>query len=140
MANIPLLPFTSHTLQPTSRWMRGVGKRVTEREGTDRQAWIQQRIDGWFGDGETDAWLTPTCGVSTPKVGQFEGLDGEATFREVVPIGAFTAAFNVTGQPAVTLPAGVSKAGLPIGVQLVMKRGAEKQLLALAAALEPLLA
>jgi len=56
-----------------------------------------------------------------------------------VCIGAFTAAFNVTGQPAVSLPAGVSSDGLPIGVQLVMKRGEEKKLLGLAAALEPLL-
>jgi len=54
-------------------------------------------------------------------------------------IGAFTAAFNVTGQPAVSLPAGSSKAGLPIGVQLVMKRGAERDLLGLAATLEQLL-
>jgi amidase len=139
MANIPLFPFTSHALQPTSRWMRAVGRRVTNREAKDRQAALQHRLDTWFGDGETDAWLLPTCGVSTPRVGQFEGLDGEATFRAVVPIGAFTAAFNVTGQPAVSLPAGISGAGLPIGVQLVTKRGAEKQLLGLAAALESLL-
>jgi len=77
--------------------------------------------------------------VSPPKVGQFEGLEGEAMFRAVVSIGAFTAAFNVTGQPAVSLPAGSSKAGLPIGVQLVMKRGAERDLLGLAATLEQLL-
>jgi amidase len=139
MANIPLLPFTSHLLQPTSRWMRGIGKRVTKREAEDRHASLQQRIDGWFSDGETDAWLTPTCGVSTPKVGQFDGLDGEGTFRAVVAIGAFTAAFNVTGQPALSLPASVSKVGLPIGVQLIMKRGEEKNLLGLASALEPLL-
>jgi len=139
MANIPLLPFTSHTLQPTTRWMREVGRRVTNREAMDRQARLQERLDSWFGDGETDAWLSPTCGVSIPRVGQFEGLDGEATFRAVVSIGAFTAAFNVTGQPAVSLPAGVSRAGLPIGVQLVMKRGEERKLLGLAAALEALL-
>jgi amidase len=139
MANMPLFPFTSHALQPTSRWMREVGARVTIREAMDRQASLQQRIDAWFADGETDAWLTPTCGVSTPKVGQFEGLEGEAMFRAVVSIGAFTAAFNVTGQPAISLPAGMSKSGLPIGVQLIMKRGAEKKLLGLATALEPLL-
>lgn len=140
MANIPLPPFTSHALQPTSRWMRAVGRRVTNREAKDRQAALQERLDGWFADGETDAWITPTCGVSTPRVGQFEGLDGEATFRAVVSLGAFTAAFNVTRQPAVSLPAGVSQAGLPIGVQLVMKRGRERELLGLAGALEPLLA
>lgn len=136
MANVPLPPFTSHLLQPTTRWMRRVGKRVTNREAVERQAVLQGRLDTWFADGDTDAWLLPTCGVPPPRVGQFAGLDGEATFRAVVPIGAFTAAFNVAGQPAVSLPAGVSSAGLPIGVQLVTKRGKDKTLLGLAAALE----
>jgi amidase len=139
MANVPVPPFTSHALQPTTRWMREVGRRVTKADAIARRVALQERLDRWFGEGETDAWLSPTCGVSPPKVGQFNGLDGEATFRAVVVIGAFTAAFNVTGQPAVSLPAGVSDVGLPIGVQLIMKRGAEKELLALAAALEPLL-
>jgi amidase len=139
MANVPLPPFTSRRLQPTTRWMRGIGKRWTKRDALARHAELQQRLDRWFAEGDTDAWLSPTCGVSTPRVGQFEGLDGEATFRAIVPLGAFTAAFNITGQPAVSLPAGMSRAGLPMGVQLAMKRGADKTLLGLAAALEPLL-
>jgi amidase len=137
MANVPLAPFTSRLLQPTTRWMRQLGKRFTKEEALARHADLQQRLDRWFAEDDTDAWLTPTCGVSTPRVGQFDGLDGEATFRAVVRLGAFTAAFNITGQPAASLPAGVSRAGLPIGVQLVMKRGAERTLLGLAAALEP---
>jgi amidase len=139
MANVPLPPLTSHLLQPTTRWMRRLGKRFTKEEALARHAELQQRLDGWFGEADTDAWLSPTCGVSTPRVGQFEGLDGEATFRAIVRLGAFTAAFNITGQPAVSLPAGDSRAGLPMGVQLIMKRGAERPLLGLAAALEPLL-
>jgi Asp-tRNA(Asn)/Glu-tRNA(Gln) amidotransferase A subunit family amidase len=56
--------------------------------------------------------------------------------------GAFTAPFNVTGQPAVSLPLGRAGSpgrdgpGLPIGVQLVARRGGDRVLLALAAALE----
>jgi amidase len=72
-------------------------------------------------------------------VGQFKGLGGEETFRAVVPIGAFTAGSNISGHPAVSLPAGTSKEGVPIGVQLVCKRGDDRRLLGLAAALEPLL-
>lgn len=136
MANIPLIPFTSGKLQPTSRWMREVGRRTSNDEAKERQAKLQARIDDWFAEGGTDAWLFPTCAELPPKVGQYDGLDGEATFRAVVPIGAFTAGFNVSGQPAVSLPAGTSQSGLPIGAQLVMKRGEEKKLLGLAASVE----
>jgi amidase len=139
MANIPLLPFTSHVHQPTTRWMRELGRRLTNREAMERQAALQRRIDAWFQDGETDAWICPTAAELPPRVGRYRGLDGEATFRAVVPLGAFTAGFNVSGQPALSLPAGVSKSGLPIGVQLVMMRGEERKLLGLAAALEPLM-
>jgi amidase len=69
-------------------------------------------------------------------VGAFDGLDGEGVFRAAAPIGAFTAPFNASGQPAVSVPAGRSRLGLPIGVQLVGPPGAERRLLALAAALE----
>src|SRR5207247_6119307 len=113
MANVPLLPFTSHLLQPTTRWMREVGRRTTNRQAMDRQAELQSRIDAWFAEGETEAWLLPTCAELAPRVGKYAGLDGEATFRAVVPIGAFTAGFNVSGQPAITVPAGVSTSGLP---------------------------
>src|SRR6266536_6606875 len=50
--------------------------------------------------------------------------------------------FNLTGQPAISLPAGLSSAGLPIGVQLVGPFGGDKLVLSTAlqveAQLEPL--
>jgi amidase len=46
---------------------------------------------------------------------------------------------NVTGQPSVVLPCGFSKAGLPIGLQLIGKRWGEAKLLGVARALEKLL-
>jgi amidase len=139
MANVPLPPLTSHLLQPTTRFMREVGRRVSNREASEQRVAMQERIDAWFLADDADAWVLPTCARLAPKVGEFAGLDGEQTFRAVVPIGAFTAAFNVSGQPAVSLPAARAKNGLPIGVQLVGKRGHDRALLALSAALEPLL-
>jgi amidase len=139
MANIPVLPFTSHTLQPTTRWMRELGRTLTRRDARRRHDAMRAQLDAWFAADGVDAWLFPTCAVSVPKLHQYAGLDGEAIFRAVVCIGAFTAPFNVTGQPALTLPAAVSQRGLPIGVQLVMKRSEEKRLLGLAASLEQLL-
>ncbi|HKP60454.1 MAG TPA: amidase [Polyangiales bacterium] len=136
MANIPVLPFTSHTLQPTTRWMRELGKAVTRPDARRRHDALQAQLDAWFAADGVDAWLFPTCAVSVPKLHQYAGLHGEAVFRAVVCIGAFTAPFNITGQPALTLPAAVSQSGLPIGVQLVMKRNEERKLLGLAASLE----
>jgi amidase len=49
---------------------------------------------------------------------------------------AFTVPFNVTGQPAISLPLHWNAAGLPIGVQLVARYAREDLLLAVAAQLE----
>jgi aspartyl-tRNA(Asn)/glutamyl-tRNA(Gln) amidotransferase subunit A len=44
-----------------------------------------------------------------------------------------TRCFNMTGQPAISIPAGSSRAGMPIGIQLVCDKGREDLLLSLAA-------
>jgi amidase len=135
---VPLLPFTERLLQPTTRWMREQGRGTTKADVMRCAATLERRVLQWFGD--ADVWVLPTSPVLPPAVGQFEGLDGEGVFRAVVPIGAFTAPFNVSGQPALSLSAGRSKAGLPIGVQLVGRSGADRRLLGLAAAVEEALA
>ena len=48
----------------------------------------------------------------------------------------FTWPFNVTGQPAVSIPCGLTKDGLPLGLQLVGRRGADALILRVAAAIE----
>jgi amidase len=48
----------------------------------------------------------------------------------------FMAPFNASGQPAMSLPLGQGSTGLPAGVQIVGRLGAEATLLALATALE----
>jgi len=54
----------------------------------------------------------------------------------VARLGEFTAPFNITTGPAATFPAGVSTAGLPIGVQLGGRVGDDHRLLTLAKQLE----
>jgi amidase len=53
-----------------------------------------------------------------------------------MPMIAYTALWNVTGNPAASVPAGVGPDGLPLAVQLVGRHGEEGTLLTLAAGLE----
>ncbi len=56
--------------------------------------------------------------------------------ERILEYGPFTAAFNVSGHPAISLPLGQSRSGMPIGVQLVARIGREDLLLHVAAQLE----
>ena len=87
---------------------------------------------------EFDVLLTPTLGEPPAPLGTFDSPPGEplaGLFRaaDYVP---FTPPFNVTGQPAISLPLAWNEAGLPIGVQFVGRLGDEEMLLALAGQLE----
>jgi Asp-tRNA(Asn)/Glu-tRNA(Gln) amidotransferase A subunit family amidase len=114
--------------------VRDIGRRLPQADAHGRFLKLQKRLLAWFGD--ADAWLLPTSPVFPPVLGQFAGLEEAGLFSAIAPLGAFTAAFNVTGQPAITLPAGRSASGLPIGVQLVARSGLDRPLIGLAEALE----
>ena len=99
------------------------------------QAWAR-RVAGWFAT--YDLLLTPTIAEPPPPLGEFESppdnpLAGLFRAAALVP---FTPSFNVTGQPAISLPLHWNGAGLPIGVQLVAGFGREDVLLRVAAQLE----
>jgi amidase len=138
VANVPLFPFTEGLLQPTTRWMRRIGKEVSQADAHARFLKLQARILAWFGD--ADAWLLPTTACFAPKIGAYAGLEGKALFDAVVPLGAFTAAFNVSGLPAASINAGWTDDGRPLGVQLVVPTGCDHRLVSLAASLEEALA
>ena len=84
-----------------------------------------------------DLLLTPTLGEPPPPLGAFDDSgDPMAAFERAFLSGCFTAAFNATGQPAISLPLHWSEDGLPIGVQLVAPLGREGLLLQVASQLE----
>ncbi len=64
-----------------------------------------------------DLLLTPTVAVLPFDVGLNAPLDGNGTPNNLWT--PFTYVFNLTRQPAITVPCGVSKAGLPVGLQIV---------------------
>lgn len=83
--------------------------------------------------GGADVLLTPTLAAPPRAVGSMQGLKTLALAGRAVP---FTPAWNVTGLPAMAVPAGWTDDGLPLSVQLVAPPGAEQLLLQLAAQLQ----
>jgi amidase len=91
----------------------------------------------WQGDG-FDLLLTPTMGAPPPEIG-FITSTREEPFRgffRSAPFGVFTLPFNMSGQPAISLPLHWDTGGLPRGVQLVAAHGREDVLVRIAAQLE----
>jgi amidase len=82
-----------------------------------------------------DALLTPTMTRTAMRNGTFPSKP-ERYLDELWTWIAFEYPFNATGQPAVTIPAGFDRAGLPIGFQIVGRPNGEFDLLTLAAAFE----
>jgi amidase len=138
VSGVPIPPFREHLLEETTRWMRATGRPFSKRDVRAQFEALARKVSDWFGD--ADVWILPSSPVWPPEVGKFRGLDGESVFRGVVPIGAFTAPFNVSGQPAISLPVGVSSTGLPIGVQLAGRPYFDREIVALAANVEAALA
>ena len=122
------------TLQPVNQWLRAHGRGLAHADVKTLHGMLSAKVLAWCGD--ADLWLTPTVGAPPPKVGAFRGLAASDVFGAIAPIGQFTAPFNVSGQPAASIPAGFTADGMPIGVQLVGRRGEDALLLAVCRALE----
>jgi amidase len=99
---------------------------------------VGRGIAEWWGG--FDLLLTPTMALPPAELGTIgSGAEDEnplAPIERSVPYAEFTAGFNATGQPAISLPLHWSDAGLPIGVQLVADMGREDLLLRVASQLE----
>ena len=86
-----------------------------------------------------DVLFTPTSPITAPRIGQKQvTLDGESMDTRLAAT-RFVRAINVLGFPALSLPCGTSKEGLPIGLQIVGRPFEEGLLLNLGESLEPLL-
>jgi amidase len=97
----------------------------------------RRSVSAWWRDG-FDVLVTPTISAPPPRIGEMvpdpaKPLDAFLRSGALLP---FTLPFNITGQPAVSLPLHWNAAGLPIGVQFVAPMGREDLLLRLASQLE----
>ena len=96
-----------------------------------------RRLAAWWEEG-FDLLVTPTQAAPPPEIG-FLTSTPEEPFRSFVrsaPFGVCTLPFNMSGQPAISLPLHWTHDGLPVGAQLVAAYGRDELLLAVAAQLE----
>jgi amidase len=102
----------------------------------DLQGW-SRGVAAWWADGN-DVLVTPTSSEPPVPLGELsaDAPDQLAAMIRMGRLTTFTGPFNVTGQPAISLPLHWNDDGLPIGVQLIAAYGREDVLFRLAAQLE----
>mgnify|MGYP005821064279 CR=1 FL=1 len=85
-----------------------------------------------------DLLLTPTLGEPPLMIGELEAGDGGPmqSMRRAAEFVPFTPPFNISGQPAISVPLWWNDEGLPIGIQLVAAYGREDVLIRVASQLE----
>ena len=133
-------PITEQDVEPLTWALAESGREVTASQYIDAVSSLQvftRRLAEWW-DGGFDLLLTPTLGEPPVPLGTFDAqpdnpLHGFFRAGQFVPS---LAQFNITGQPAISLPLSWNAEGLPIGSQLVAAYGREDVLLRVAAQLE----
>ncbi|MFI6512083.1 amidase [Streptosporangium sp. NPDC050855] len=134
----PVEPGRQDRLRPLTAWLRERGFATPAPDFLQAQSALQ--LATRFGLLVTDAYdavLTPTVTQPPRPVGWFEDVDGpEETFERMKRFAAFPAMYNVSGQPAVSLPLHWSPDGLPIGVMLAGRFGDEGTLISVSSQLE----
>jgi amidase len=83
-----------------------------------------------------DAILTPTLASPPVPVGYFDEVDPAENFERQKRFTPWTALYNSSGQPAVSVPLHWTPGGLPVGVMLAGRMGEEGTLISLSAQLE----
>jgi len=125
-------------LEPRTRAEARVGRLLRRARSVPSgpPARVLGRYQAWFED--HDVLLTPTLAAPPLRLGAYRGKGLSRTLLGLTAYMPYTPPLNLVGFPAASVPAGGSRDGLPIGVQLVAARGGEALLLSLARQLETL--
>ncbi|WP_274916591.1 amidase [Streptomyces sp. WZ-12] len=141
-ANRPVPPGGEELLMPLSRHLRARGREVSGTAFAGAlyafRRLAQTLTDDLLSPGTGyDVILSPTLAAPPAPVGGLRNdADPQAEFAAVGRFTPFTAFYNATGQPAVSVPLHWNEQGLPIGVMLGGRYGDEATLIALSAQLE----
>jgi len=124
-------------LDPRTRRMAGAGQLLDTLHfggGAVRERWREKGAQEFFGG--LDVLVLPALAAVPPPAQRYgeRGLLRNTVVN--VKIASLFGAWNIAGWPAMNLPAGVHRAGTPLGVQLVARPGGEKLLLELGRQIE----
>jgi amidase len=129
------------TLEATTLacYEHGLSLKLVDLELADAHAnMVCRSVAPFFND--YDVLLTPTMAGAALPLGHTNGNDpslgAQGWYDHLFTNAPFTGLYNMTGQPAISLPLATDAGGLPVGVQFVARFGAEDLLLRLAAQLE----
>jgi amidase len=133
----PVAPDREERLRPVTRYLRDRGNAVAAPELFAAQAALQLAVRlAMPVANQYDVILHPTLALPPRPVGWFEEVDPAENFERQKLFTPFTSVYNLTGQPAVSVPLHWTEAGLPIGVMLVGRMSDENTLVSLSAQLE----
>jgi len=124
------------TQDPWMKTLTELGRTVAATDYINALETLQSRSRdavAFFDD--VDVFMCPTVAEPPPLVGALRdaGIEQMPRFFAMTP---FTALWNTTGQPAVSLPLALDDDGLPVGLQLVGRPADEATLVRLSAQLE----
>jgi amidase len=118
--------------------MSHLGSKVSAAEYLEAvdwlHAWSRRVLSWWHGAGAYDLLLSPVINGTPPLIGWLS--DPEQGLARLQHLLQYTSHFNITGQPAISLPLHWDEGGLPVGVQLVAAHAREDVLLRVAGQVE----
>jgi amidase len=133
----PVDPSQEGELLPITRYLRERGNQVRAPELMFAQGYLQAIMrTALQAMSAFDAILTPTLATPPVPVGWFDEVEPAVNFERQKQFTPFCAVYNVSGQPAVTLPLHWNADGLPVGVMLAGRMGDEATLISLSAQVE----
>jgi amidase len=132
-------PITADDVEPLTWTFAELGRAMSGTEymaALDDLHAVGRRLANWWASG-FDLFLCPTLGQPMPALGVLApDADLAAAFPIMTELAQFTPPWNLTGQPAISVPMHWTPEGFPVGVQLVAAYGREDVLIRIASQLE----
>ena len=134
---VPIAPEQEGELLPLTRYLRNKGLELSAADLLAAQGYLQAILRPALSMlNQYDAILTPTLALPPAGVGYFDEVEPAENFERQKRFTPWTPLYNISGQPAVSLPLYWNDAGLPIGVMLAGRIGDEATLISLSAQVE----